>query len=235
MNSIVRKVRKLIATLHSGTAQMAVPPTTSVGPWVNASLAGAILGVLAQFLRQVPGALMYLGASTAPWVMVGFLFAVSASRGARTSRKAILVATGTVAAYLLMWLVSYHLLFVLRESVSLAAGWRQVAPWLVAAVPASPILGTIAALSHKRGLLGDACLAAPIAWSLPEALESLKEGWLVGATFVTPVAVFATLLIRMAIHERQVRAITLLAAVVTLGALSIALFPLYWFLLLGRF
>ena len=108
---------------------------TSVSLLVNASLTGAILGVLAQFLRQISGALMYLGASTAPWVMVGFLLAVSASRRARTPRKAILIATGTVAAYLLAWLVSYHLLFVLRESVSLGAGWREAAPVTRHAIP----------------------------------------------------------------------------------------------------
>lgn len=230
MNSIVRTARDLIAILHSGTARLAVPPATSVGLWVNALLTGIILGVLAQFLRQVPGPFMYLGASTAPWVMVGFLLAVSASRGACTLRKAILAATGTVAAYLLAWLVSYHFLFVLRESVPFAAGWRQTAPWLVVAIPASPILGFIAALSHKRGLLGDVCLAVPIAGSLPEALKILKEGWLFGAAIVIPVAVFAALLIHMAMDERRVSGITLLAAIVTLGALGITLFPVYWFL-----
>ncbi|QYR23762.1 hypothetical protein KZ483_13225 [Paenibacillus sp. sptzw28] len=225
MNPTFRKqVPEMTAILHS-----------SAHRWVYVSLTGAILGILAQFLRQVPGALMYLGASTAPWVMVGFLFAVSASRGVPTPRKAILVATGTIAAYLLAWLVSYHLLFVLRESVSLAAGWRQAAPWIVAAVPASPILGTIAALSHKRGILGDVCLAVPIAWSLPESLKSLTEGWLVGTAVITPVALFAAMLIHMAINERRVRAITLLATVVTLGALGIALFPVVWYLFLGRF
>jgi hypothetical protein len=156
--------------------------------------------------------------------MVGFLLAVSASRGARTTLKAILVATGTVAAYLLTWLVWYHLLFVLRENVSLADGWKEAAPWLIAAVPASPILGTLAALSHKHGLLGDVCLAAPIAWSLPEALAILKEGWLVSAAVVFPVAVFAALLIRMAADERRVRAVTLLAAAITLGTLGDALY-----------
>lgn len=224
MNPTFRKVPEMTAILHS-----------SAHRWVYASLAGVILGVLAQFIRQVPGALMSLGASIAPWVMVGFLLAFSASRGTRTPSKAILVATGTVAVYLLTWLVSYHLLFVLHESVSLAAGWRQAAPWLVAAVPASPILGTIAALSHKRGILGDVCLAVPIAWSLPESLKSLTEGWLVGTAIMTPVALFAAMLIHMAINERRVRAITLLATVVTVGALGIALFPVVWYLFLGRF
>jgi hypothetical protein len=184
-----------------------------------------MLGILAQFLRQIPGVLMTLGASTAPWVMVGFVLAVSASRGARTTRKAILVATGTVAAYLLAWLVWYHLMFVIRESGSLADGWRQAAPWLVAAVPAAPVLGTIAALSHKHGLLGDVCLVAPLTWSVPEAVTSLKEGWFIGAAIVIPVAVFAALLIAMAMHERRVRAVTLLVAAIMLGASGVALFP----------
>lgn len=164
------------------------------------------MGVLAQLLRQVPGSLMSLGASTAPWVTVGFLLAVSASRGAHTPRRAVFAGTGTVAAYLLMWLVSYHLLFVLRESVPLAAGWREAAPWLIAAVPACPILGAVAALSHEPGLLGDTCLAAPIAWSLPEALGSLTHGWCAelvrecvgdAAAITIPVAVLVALLIRM--------------------------------------
>jgi hypothetical protein len=214
MKSTVRKATEIIATLHS-----------SVHPWVIASLTGALLGVLAQFLRQVPGALMSLGASTAPWVMVGFILAASASRGARTLRKAIFVSTGTVVAYLLAWLVLYHLLFVLRESVPLAAGWREAVPWLVTAVPACPILGAVAALSHKPGRLGDTCLAAPIAWSLPEALGSLGQGWSGVAAIVIPVAVLFALLVRMTIVERRVRAITLLTAAVALGALGVFLFP----------
>lgn len=214
MNSTVRKVPKMASTLHSST-----------GLKINAFFAGAVLGVLAQFLRQVPGMLMSLGASTAPWVTVGFLLAFSASRGVRAPYKAVLVSTGTMAAYLLAWLVSYHLLFVLRESVPLAAGWREAAPWLIAAAPACPILGAVAALSHKPGILGDACLAAPIAWTLPEALGSLKQGWSGGSAVVIPVAVLAALLIRMAVAERRVRAITLLPAAVTLGAFAVALLP----------
>jgi uncharacterized membrane protein len=79
------------------------------------------------------------------------------------------------------------------------------------------------------------CLAAPIAWSLTEAFESLKEGWLVGAAVMTPVAVFTALLIYMVVKERRVRPIALLTAVAALGALGIALFPVFWFLLLGRY
>ncbi|MBX5464515.1 MAG: hypothetical protein IRZ26_03045 [Clostridia bacterium] len=220
MKPTVRKIREGLAALRRATR-----PTTGLELLLDSALAGALLGVLAQFLRQVPGALMSLGASTAPWVMIGFLLAVSASRDARAPRDAILVGTGTVAAYLFAWLVLYHLLFVLRESVSFAAGWREAAPWLVAAVPASPILGAVAALSHRRGPLGDACLAAPVAWSLPEALEILREGGSDAAAVLIPVAVLAALLIRMVAGERRVRAITLLGAAATLAALTVAVFP----------
>lgn len=223
MSPTAGKVREPIAARPSGEAQAAVRPATVL--WVEAFLAGALLGVVAQFLRQIPGPLMSLGASTAPWVTAGFLLAVWGSRGAPAARRAILVATGTMATYLVAWLVSYHLLFVVRESVRFAAGWREAAPWLVAAIPACPMLGAIAALSHRRGLLGDACLAAPLAWSLPDVLGSLSEGWADVAAVEVPVAVFVVLLIRMAMAERPVRPITLLAAAATLGALAVALFP----------
>lgn len=229
MNSLIPKVRRRIAKLLAGTDRLVVPPATSVGIWVIGALAGTVLGLLAQVLRQVPGTLMHLGASTTPWVMAGFVLAAWVSRGVRPLRRAILIATGTMAAYLLAWLVSYHLLFVIRESVSLAAGWRQTAPWLVLTVPASLVLGIIAAISHKRGLLGDLCLGVPIAGSLTEALYNLKRGWSVG-TYVPTVVVFAVLLIHVAKHERRVSGITLLAAVTTLGVLGSALFPVLWFL-----
>jgi len=133
MRPIAGKVRDLMTT-DSGAVQAGSPHATSVG-LVDAVMIGAILGVVAQFLRQVPGVLMILGASTAPWVMVGFLLAFLVSGGTRTLRNSILAASGIVAAYLLGWLVSYHLLFVLRESLSPVAGWREATPWFVAAVP----------------------------------------------------------------------------------------------------
>lgn len=224
MNPIAEKLREFL-TARSSAAQAGALPATSIG-LVDACMVGAILGVAAQFLRQVPGVLMSLGAATAPWVMVGFLLAVLASRGTRTPGKAVRVASAIVAAYLFGWLVSYHLLFVLRESVSPAAGWREAAPWLAATVPASPILGTMAALSHKRGLIGDMCLAVPVAWLLPEAIETLRAGWFAGAAVVIPVAVLAVLLIRLAMNERRVRLVTLLAAAVMAGAVGVALFPI---------
>lgn len=170
---------------------------------------------------------MTLGASMAPWVVVGFLLAVSAAHRSNTTRKAIFISTGTVAAYLLAWLLLYHLLFVLRESVPFSDGWSQVAPWLVAAIPACPILGTIAALSYRPGLLGDTCLAMPIAWSLPEVLENLKQSWADGAVIVIPVSFLIALLIRMIIAKRRVRGTIILGVSIALGVLAVILFPAF--------
>jgi hypothetical protein len=58
---------------------------------------------------------------------------------------------------------------------------------------------------------------------------------MVGAAFMTTIAVFIALLIHMIKKEHRVRAITLIATVVTLGALGIVLFPVYGFLLQGPF
>jgi hypothetical protein len=79
------------------------------------------------------------------------------------------------------------------------------------------------------------CLAAPIAWSVPEASERLIEVCLVGDAVITPVAVFTALLIYISIKERRGHPIALLTAFVTLGVLGITLFPVFWFLRLGRY
>lgn len=237
MNPSIRKPRDLTAATSADTARVAAPPAAIASPWVtwvSVPFAGVALGVTAQILRQIYGPLMALGASMAPWVMVGFLLAVWASRGAPTTRKAVLVATGVTAAYLVAWLVPYHVLFVLREHVPLAAGWRQAAPWLIVTVPAAPFLGTIAALSHKRGFLGDACLVAPIAWSLPELVGSPARG-LDSTAIAAPVVVLTALLILMARSERQVRAVSLLAAAAMLVAFGLAILPVSQNLIMGRF
>jgi hypothetical protein len=203
--------------------------------WLNVSISGIILGILAQFLRQIHGPLMFLGASTAPWVFIGFLLAFSATRTANTLRKSFLIATGSVAIYLVLWLVSYHLLFVFREHVTLVVGWHQIAPWLVATIPSSLIIGIFISLSHRQGVFGDITLAIPLAWSLPETFNSFKESWGVGIVFVIPISFLSILLIYMAKNERRVNLFNLFKSVLILGLLSIALFSVAWFLLLGRY
>jgi hypothetical protein len=147
-----------------------------VGILAGVFLAGLLFGVTAQFLRQIEGPLMAVGAAIAPWVTIGFVLAARATRGSRSLGSASVLGAETMAAYLLAWILSYHGLFALRESVELSAGWREAFPWLVLAVPVCLVLGFVAALSHKSGILGDVCLALPITWSVPEVIDSLTQG-----------------------------------------------------------
>jgi hypothetical protein len=125
----------------------------------GAFLAGLLFGVTAQFLRQIAGPLMDVGAGTAPWVTIGFVLAVWATRRSRSLRNAGVLGVETMAAYLLAWFLSYHVLFALRESVGLFAAWREALPWLVFLGPVCLVLGVVATLSHKSGILGDVCRA----------------------------------------------------------------------------
>ena len=81
-----------------------------------------------------------------------------------------------MAAYLLAWLLSYHGLRTPRvggasrgmEGPTLARGRGTRMPGRGRFV---------AALSHRSGILGDVSLALPIAWSLPELIDSLMRRW----------------------------------------------------------
>lgn len=181
--------------------------------------------MIAQLLRQMSTPLMDIGAATAPWVSIGFAFAVWAIRRTWPLRNATTVAISVMAGYLFAWLVAYHGLFAVRQSVGLAAGWREAAPWLVLAVPAAPILGFVAARSHRAGLLGDLCLASPLAWSLPEILRSWGDGWPDGAAVAAAIAAVA-LLPPIVAGRRDVRLGRLVVASVVLGALALALSPI---------
>jgi hypothetical protein len=187
-----------------------------------AVLAGLLFGVIAQLLRQVDGSLMELGAATAPWVTLGFAIAVWATRRNRSLRDGSMVGATAMAAYLFTWIVSFHVLYAVRESVGLAAGWREAAPWLVLGVPACLVLGLLAACSHRRGILGDVCLASPIAWSLPEVVEGVEQGWPGGAVLAVPTAALA-LLPLVVTGRRDVRLVTFVLAAVVLGGLALAL------------
>jgi hypothetical protein len=70
--------------------------------------------------------------------------------------------------FLFLWLVSYHATFAVRESVTQAAAWREAAPWLLLAGPVCVVLGVAAARACKSGMVGDICLALPIAWSMSD-------------------------------------------------------------------
>jgi hypothetical protein len=190
-----------------------------------ALLAGVLFGLLAQVLRQIVGPLMDIGAATAPWVTIGFVIAVWASRRTWPLRNAGRTAAGVMATYLFAWLVAYHGLFAVRESVGFAAAWREAAPWLVVAGPASLVLGFVAARSHKRDVLGDVCLASPIAWSAPEVIHSLQQGWSAGGTVAVAIAAIAIVPVVIA-ARRDVRLARVALASVALGGVALALSPI---------
>jgi len=202
------------------------PPARSrnVDVRVVALLAGVLCGLVAQVLRQIVGPFMDIGAATAPWVTIGFVIAVWATRKSTSPRTASAVGIGAMGAYLFAWLLAYHTLFAVRESVGLAAGWREAAPWLVVAAPACLILGWIAARSHERGILGDVCLASPIGWSVPEIVYSIRQGSSGSAAVAAAIGALALLPLVLA-AGRDVRLVRVAFASVTLGVLALALSP----------
>jgi hypothetical protein len=156
------------------------------------ALVGALIGAAAQLLRQGRGAVAALGASTAPWTSIGFLLAVRLVRARPFAERAV---RGGMAmgSYLVGWLVTYHGLFAVRESVGLEVGWQQARPWLAAAVPVSAGVGLVVAASREGGRISEVCLAAPIGWSLPEIVGGVDRGWAYAALVSLPAAFLASI------------------------------------------
>jgi hypothetical protein len=196
-----------------------------VGILAGAFLAGLLSGITAQFLRQIVGPLMVVGAGIAPWVTIGFVLAVWATRRSRSLRNASVLGAETMGAYLLAWLISYHGLFAFRESVGLFAAWREALPWLVVAGPLCLVLGLVATLSHRSGSLGDVCLALPIAWSLPEIIDSLSRGWSYSAIVAIAIGALAVLPVVSA-GRRDVSLVTVVLASVMLGGAAFVMVPI---------
>lgn len=180
----------------------------------DALLAGLCLGVVAQVLRQMEGEAMELGAATAPWLTVGFALAVTAA-----PRRA---GGSVLAAYLFAWLVAYHVLYAVGQSVPIAAAAREAVPWLLLAPLVCVVLAPAAGLARTRGIAGDVSLAAPIAWSLPEALENAQRG---DAVVAAAIGVLAFLPV-VASGRRDIRLVTFVLAMLALGALALAVGPI---------
>lgn len=151
-------------------------------------LVGGVVGVTAQLFRQVDGPLQFLGGGIAPWVTIGFVLTVWSVRGHHSFRASGLLGAETMGVYLLVWLASYHALFVVRESVEISAGWREAFPWVVLSGPLCLALGFVAALTQRKGILGDVNMALPMAWSLPEIVDSLQLGWPLVAILIAVIA-----------------------------------------------
>ena len=155
------------------------------------AVGGVTLGIAAQLLRQIQGPPMALGGATAPWLTIGFLCAIWTTRRGERGGEANFLGIATVVVYLGSWLAAYHVTFAVRESVGQAAAWREAAPWLVLAGPASVVLGLAAATVHRRGAIADAALALPIAWSMPEILSAVRDGWSYAVVVAVPTVALA--------------------------------------------
>lgn len=182
------------------------------------ALAGLVLGITAQLLRQIQGPGMALRAATAPWLTIGFLCALWTTRLSPSLRVTVRLGIATMAVYLAVWLLAYHATFAVRESVGFAAGWREAAPWLVVAMPTSLVLGIAAATANKGGVLGDICLALPIAWSMPEIITNTNQGWSYALVVSLPTALLAVAAL-LAVGRRNVN---LLRVVFACGLFALA-------------
>ncbi len=167
---------------------------------------------------------MVLGAATAPWLTIGFVLAVWATRRSTSLKSGGGLGVSTTAVYLFVWLATYHATFAIRESVTQAAAWREAAPWLLLAGPAVLVLGVAAAAAHKSGIMGDVSLALPIAWSMPEITANLRPGWSYTAIVAIPTAALA-LLPLVAVDRREVRLVRLVVAWALLGVTGLELLP----------
>jgi hypothetical protein len=157
------------------------------------AFAGVTLGLVAQLLRQLDDPLMSLGAATAPWLTIGFILLLWASRATTRVMTSALVGVVTIATYLFAWLASYHTLFAIRESVTGAEAWRETAPWAIAAIPTSLVLGLVAALTPSVAVARNVSLAFPIALAFPELVVNLQVGWTHTAVIGVPALAFTIL------------------------------------------
>lgn len=160
---------------------------SSIIAW--ALLGGAILGVVAKLLGSV-GPLVLLGMGVAFWVSAGFLLARAAARH-RGMLDGTVWAGTTMAVYLGAWLLGYCVVFGLQQSSGLGAAWLDERLFFILAPGFSGIIGVIAVISLRADWIGDAFLAAPIAWSLPEVWFAFQGGWHFVAASALPVVVIA--------------------------------------------
>lgn len=193
---------------------------------VGLGCAGALTGLIAQYLRQKSGAddaFMALGGSTAIWVSIGFLLARQTA-SARPARDRVAWVSVASAAYLFAWLIAYHALLGHRDHLDFAQVWPQMRYWVAAVAPACLVLGYIATESLRKDLLGDICLALPLGWSLSEIYSSARAGGAHIAVVSFPTLLVASLPL-LALRRRPKWA--LLAVAVTVLAIGLPFHLLY--------
>jgi hypothetical protein len=189
--------------------------------------AGALAGLIAQYLRQKLGAndaFMALGGSTAIWVTIGFLLARQTA-SSRPARDRIAWVSVAAAAYLFAWLIAYHTLLGIQYHLDLAQVWPQVRYWLAAVAPACLVLGYVATESLREDLLGDICLALPLGWSLSEIYSSARVSSARIAVVSLPTLLVASLPLLALRRRPKWSLLTVVLTVLAVGVLFHLLFP----------
>lgn len=162
------------------TEQVCSMPETYVRDGVAvqgwAFLMGVLLGVAAKLLGLLGEPATMLGQGVAFWITAGFLVARQAARG-KELLDGTVWASSTIAVYLGTWLLAYSAVYGLQDPGGFGAAWLNERIFFVLLPAASVVLGLVAAGSWRGDRLGDAALAAPLAWALPEAGLALGLGW----------------------------------------------------------
>ncbi len=175
------RFRKALKSIWSSPAE-----PVDVTVFLLALIGGLAAGALAQLLTQLNGVgwdplpLAFLGWSTAVWVSIGFWFAWTAAQ-ARTFTRGAIWGAIAMALYLFCWLFAYCAVFGLIDSSGFYSLWRDERVYELAVLPVSGVIGLLAAGAWRPGLVGSACLAVPVAWSVPEIVLSVTAGYWCGA------------------------------------------------------
>ena len=210
-------------------AQAKTASHESLSVWLaiaGTACAGALVGLIAQILRQLNGAndaFMALGGSTAIWVAIGFLL-VRQTASALPARDRIAWVSVTAAAYLFAWLIAYNTLFGIREHLEFTQVWPQMRYWLAAVAPLCVAIGFIATESRRKNLLGDICLALPLGWSLSEIYSNARLDAAHIAVVSIPTFLVASLPL-LALRRRRWSLLIVAVAVLVIGVPFHLLFP----------
>lgn len=202
------------------------PTRTAPRTLTHVTVIGLAVGALAQMLTisESRGAVAALGASTAAWVTIAFLLAVRTARS-WSDRDRWAWTSVVTAAYFYCWLIAYHLLSAAIEGVPPWMVWAEARVWVVAVAPACALLSLLAIGSLRTGRLGDMCLAAPLAWSIPEVVQAAYDGWSFVVLITIPTLLAAVMPLHM-VRGRRPRPLVVTLTAALGGAAFTALRPL---------
>lgn len=187
-------------------------------------IAGILAGVIAQLLRQRVGPLSMLGAATAPWINLGFACVVTRRLSGGFLDRALNGAV-LMAAYLFSWLLSYHTLFAMQQSLPAAAAWSQARPWVVAVAPTGAVAGFLVASRRWNDWRTDACMSAALAMSFPEVLRAVEHGSTYILVVGVPTAIAGALPLTIVARRRRTNTAAVVVSTVALAFAAYVLFP----------